>query len=238
MRGRAVLVFNPWGTGPAHGAMQRAEAKGAAAIFSVFALPGNMKLAYISDIGIPNFSIGNDDGVAVRDLIDQASVANRPRVSIRFETREMPNLKSAIVWGTLPGATDERIYVLAHRDGWFDAAIDNGGGIAQQIGLADDFARIPQAQRRRTLVFLATDGHHAPGERTEDDPTGEGGEGEGRTWFRLTGEDGAPWVSKTALFINCEHPAAVDSFVNGRTLTSTNTTMPNLWSAGSPPGRC
>lgn len=234
VRGKAVLIFNPWGTGPARGAMQRAEAKGAAAIFSVFALPGNMQLAYISESAVPNFSIGNDDGLAVRDLIDRAPAGQGPRVKIRFETREVPNLKSAIVWGTLPGATDETIYVLAHRDGWFDASIDNGGGIAQQIGLAEYFAKIPQAQRRRTLVFLATEGHHAPGERTTDDPTGEGGEGEGRTWFRLTGEDGAPWVAKTALFINCEHPSAVDSFISGRRLATTNTTMPNLWYAGGP----
>ena len=35
------------------------------------------------------------------------------------------NRKTSLVWGTLPGTTDENIHVTAHRDGWFDAATDN-----------------------------------------------------------------------------------------------------------------
>ena len=76
----------------------------------------------------------------------------------------VPNLKTALVWGTLPGASDETIYIMAHRDGWFDAAGDNAGGVASMIGLAEYYAKIPQAQRRRTMVFIGLDGHHNPGE--------------------------------------------------------------------------
>ena len=233
VRGKAVLIFSLWGTGPASGAMQRAEAKGAAALFNVITLPGNLQLQYTSQNKVPNFSLGNDDGNKVRDLIGQVP-AGHAHVKIRFDAKEIPNLKSALVWGTLPGATDETIFVLAHRDGWFDAAIDNGSGISQQIGLAEYFAMIPQAQRRRTIVFVATDGHHAPGQITKDDPTGEGGEGEGRTWMRLQGERKQPLLAKTALFINCEHPSAVDLVVGSKSLISTNTSMPNQWYAGGP----
>ena len=62
--------------------------------------------------------------------------------------------------------TDETIYVIAHRDGWFDAAGDNAGGVASMIGLADYFAKLPKSQRRRTMIFIGTDGHHSirPGE--------------------------------------------------------------------------
>ena len=33
-------------------------------------------------------------------------------------------MKTSTVWGTLPGATDETVYIIAHRDGWFDASGD------------------------------------------------------------------------------------------------------------------
>jgi hypothetical protein len=234
VRGKAVVIFDLWAMGSANGALQRAEAKGAAAIFNVITLPGNLQLQYTSQSSVPNFSLGNDDGNKVRDLIGQASAGKAPHLKIRLDAKEIPNLKSALVWGTLPGATDETIYVLAHRDGWFDASIDNGGGISQQIGLAEYFAKVPQAQRRRTIVFVATDGHHAPGQITKDDPTGEGGEGEGRTWLRLQGEKKTPMLAKTALFINCEHPSAVDSIVGSKALIWSNTTMPNQWYAGGP----
>lgn len=234
VRGKAVLIFDMWAVGNARDARQRAEARGAAAIFSVLTLPGNLQLAYVSETNVPNFSLGNDDGNTIRDLIGQVPAGRAPRLKIRLDAKEVPNLKSAIVWGTLPGATDETIYVLAHRDGWFDASVDNGSGISTQVGLAEYFAKIPQAQRRRTLVFLATDGHHAPGPISKEDPTGEGGEGEGRTWLRRQGEKGGSLFAKTALFVNCEHTSSVDSYITSQGLAWTNTTMPLLWYGGGP----
>ncbi len=234
VRGKAVVIFNPFRTGPAPGAQQRAEAKGAAAIFVADGQPGNLQVQYTSGNTVPNFSLGNDDGNMVRDLIGQTLGGRAPRMRIRLAAKEVPNLKSAIVWGTLPGATDELIHVLAHRDGWFDAGINNGSGIATMIGLAEYFAKIPQAQRRRTMVFLATDGHHFPGPRSKEDPTGEGGEGEGRTLLRLQGERGAPWVAKTALFINCEHTSGLVAHMGSARIALTNYNTPHNWYAGGP----
>ena len=59
--------------------------------------------------------------------------------------RRVPNLKTSLVWGTLPGATDETIYLIAHRDGWFDAAGDNASGVASIVALAEYYAKVPQA---------------------------------------------------------------------------------------------
>ena len=234
VRGKAALIFSVFGVGPAEGALQRAEAKGAAAILNVNGLPGNLQLQYTSENKIPNFSLGTEDGIQLRDLIGEMPGGKGPRVKLKLDTKEIANLKSANVWGTLPGATDETIYILAHRDGWFDAAIDNGSGIAVQIGLAEYFAKIPQAQRRRTIVFLATDGHHAPSERTKDDPTGEGGEGEGRTLLRLDGERGGPLFAKTALFLNCEHTSAAALSTTSQGLVASNVVLPNQWYGGGP----
>jgi hypothetical protein len=73
-------------------------------------------------------------------------------VKVSLDVKMVPNLKTALVWGTLPGASDETIYVIAHRDGWFDASGDNAGGVASMIGLAEYYAKVPQAERRRTGV--------------------------------------------------------------------------------------
>ncbi len=234
VKGKAVLLYELFRMGAAPGASQRAEANGAAAILSVVTLPGNLELQYTSRNQIPNFALGYEDGNKVRDLIGKAPGGRAPRIRFRLASREVPNLKSAVVWGALPGATDENVYVLAHRDGWFDAAVNDGSGIATMLGLAEYFAKVPQNQRRRTMIFLATDGHHFPGPRTKEDPTGEGGEGEGRTLLRLMGEEGDPMLQKTALFINCEHSSTLQSYVTGREIAWTNTYTAQPWYAGGP----
>ena len=61
--------------------------------------------------------------------------------------------KTTIVIGKLPGMTDENAILLAHMDGFFDGAIDDGGGTAAMIGTADYFAKVPKEKRRRTTVF-------------------------------------------------------------------------------------
>ena len=69
-------------------------------------------------------------------------------------------LKTASVWGTLPGTTDEDIIIIAHLDGYFDAALDNASGLAVMVGLLEHFSKVPQAQRRRNIRFLGSAGHH------------------------------------------------------------------------------
>ena len=132
----------------------------------------------------------------MRDLIGRSERA--PRVRIRLDVKQVPNQKSSLVWGTLPGATDETIYVMAHRDGWFDAATDNASGVATMIGLAEHFAKIPQARRRRTIVFVGLDGHH-----------NDSG-GVGRMWMV---DHRGELFAKTALAINAEHTSTIQTYL-------------------------
>ena len=143
VHGKAVFSFSMLGV-KSEDVPKRAEAKGAAVLFDVHMLPGNMRYqAYPSSTEIPVFSVGSDDGYAVRDLIAEAPVGKAPRVKVALDVEMVPNLKTALVWGTLPGATDETVYIMAHRDGWFDAAGDNGAGVASMLGLAEHYAKIP-----------------------------------------------------------------------------------------------
>lgn len=228
VRGKAVFIFNMLGL-PSSGGVRRAEAKGAAAIFEVDMLPGNMRYqAYPSGTKVPAFTVGNEDGFAVRDLIVASAGGAAPRVKLTADFRRIPNLKTSLVWGTLPGASDETIYIVAHRDGWFDASGDNAGGVAAMVGLAEYYSKIPQTQRRRTMVFVGLDGHHNSGE----------GAGVGRRWMW---DERAKLFPKTALMINAEHPSTILTFVRNRyssggdeKLLWTNTYMPQQWYAGGP----
>ena len=224
--GKAVFAFSMLGV-RSEGAVQRADANGAAAILDVHMLPGNMRYqAYPSRTTAPTFSLGSEDGYAVRDLITEAPAGQAPRVRVALDVQMTPNLKTALVWGTLPGRTDETMYVMAHRDGWFDAAGDNASGVASMIGLAEHYAKIPQAERRRTLVFLGLDGHHN---------TGAGSTVGGRWLVEHRDE----LFAKTALAINAEHPSTVQTTVRPRYLRRddiiwANTYTGQQWYAGGP----
>ena len=229
VEGKAVFTYSMLGS-PNQGAVRRANAQGAAVVFDVHMLPGNMRYqAYPSGTEVPAFTVGGDDGLAVRDLIAAAPPGRPVRVSVRLDVEMVPDLQTGIVWGTLPGASDETIYLMAHRDGWFDASGDNASGVASIIELAEHYAKIPQSERPRTLHFLGIDGHHNSGE----------GAGVGRLWMVDNREE---LFAKTALMINAEHPSTVQTSVRPRYMRGddsdriiwTNTYTGQQWYAGGP----
>lgn len=231
VRGKAVFIYGMLGL-PDEGseqAVRRADAKGAAVIFAVSMLPGNMHYqAYPSSTKAPCFYLGNDDGGAARRMIEAMQRGAAPKVKVTLDVHKVANLKSELVWGTLPGATDETIYITAHKDGWFEGASDNAGGVASMLGLAEYYARIPQSQRRRTLIFIGLDGHHNEGERGV--VTG----GAGRRWLAA---HRATLFAKTALVINDEHPATLQTqsrprYYPGDEIAWSNMYMPLQWYAG------
>jgi peptidase M28-like protein len=224
--GKAVIVFSMLGA-PNEGAVRRADALGAAAILEVNMLPGNARYqAYPSGTKAPAFTVGHDDGTKARDIIAALPAGQAARVKVKLAVERVPNLKTALIWGTLPGATDETIYIMAHRDGWFDASGDNGGGVAGMLGLAEHYAKIPRAQRKRTMIFVALDGHHNSGE----------GSAVGNKWII---ENRQKLFAKTALAINIEHPSTVQTqsrprYYNANEIVWGNTYMPQQWYAGGP----
>ena len=223
VKGKAVFTYSMQGLSN-EGVLRRADAKGAAVIFDVSMLPGNMRYqAYPSGTKAPAFSLGDNDGIAAREMIAAAKNGPAPKVKVSLDIQHVPNLKTALVFGTLPGATDETIYVTAHRDGWFEAAGDNAGGVAAMLGVAEYYAKMPKAQRKRTMVFIGLDGHH-------NGATG----GVGRRWLV---ENKDRFFSKTALIINAEHPATIATqtrprYYPGNEIAWANTYLPMEWYAG------
>jgi hypothetical protein len=218
LRGKAALLFRDapgYSFPPA--LLKRLESAGAAAIFMSDFRGGNFSTqAYRANSIVPTFNLGTGDASRLRDLIAAAPAGIPPHVRIRLDARWAADQKSFLVWGTLPGATDETIYVIAHRDGWFHASGDNASGVATMLGLAEHFARVPRSQRRRTLIFIGTDGHHA------NNPSGYG-----REWLAANRER---LFSKTALMINAEHPS--EALTRGGTAGWTQSIVPLQWYAG------
>ena len=98
VRGKAVFAFSMVGV-RSEDALRRAEAKGAAVVFDVHMLPGNMRYqAYPSRTDLPAFSLGSEDGYAVRELITEAGEGAPPRVQISFDVEMTPDLETALVW--------------------------------------------------------------------------------------------------------------------------------------------
>jgi hypothetical protein len=144
---------------------------------------------------VPTFSTGLKDGLAVRDLIADAATGSAPaRAKIALTIDRVSGLKSGTVWATLPGTSDEQVLVVAHRDGWFEGANDNAAGVATFLGLAEYFAKVPKAERQRTIVFLGTTGHH--------NSTAESG-----AWLASHQEV----FDKAALLLNCEHTGGAET---------------------------
>ena len=216
VRGKAVLLIKSTLTrqiGP-QDILKRAEEHGAAAILSTDLRGKNQtEQTYRAYTKVPAFHLGTEDAETIRNMIGGAAANEPPHITIRLDADFVSGQKSFLVRGTLPGMTDETIYVIAHRDGWFDAAGDNASGVASMIGLADYFAKLPKSQRRRTMIFIGTDGHHSirPGEF-------------GNEW--LVANRGKLFA-KTALMINDEHPA--EMLTHGGAAGATDTMVPLEW---------
>lgn len=201
------------------GAIKRIGDAGASAIFVTLMIPGNLKFQFYP-VGskVPTFALGLQDGLAVREMIGKSRGGEAPRVKLRLDVRMVPNLKTATIWGTLPGTTDENIVIVAHRDGWFEGSNDNGTGVATMLGLAEYFAKIPREQRRRTILFLGTSGHH-------DNAAMSG------RWLAEHKET----FAKTALLINSEHTAAGTLVSYNGVMRRANMPTPVMWYVGGSP---
>jgi len=227
VRGKAVVIHTMLApgqmgqSGSLEGAYKRAADAGAAAIIGVWGYYDNMAVwqglngGFSSPTaGPPGFFVGFEDAKKLRDALGAGPV----RMKINLQTEMRPNLKSVSVYGTLPGTTDEYIIVMAHMDGWFDAALDNASGLSTMLTLAEHFSQIPKEKRRRNIVFIGTAGHHvgSPNAAYLRDKRGD-------------------LLAKTALMINCEHVANSQTLNWQTSLLRSTTVSPRRWAINGSP---
>ena len=133
-------------------------------------------------------------------------------MKVHLTTEMRRGLKTQSVYGTLPGTTDENVIVLAHMDGWFDAALDNASGLSVMLTMAEHFSQVPRAERRRNIVFVGTAGHHVGSPNSP--------------YLR---DQRADLIAKTALMINCEHIAAAQTLNWSTKLREATGVDPRRW---------
>lgn len=226
VKGKAVVAYgfpNPGGrtnTALTNGVVATAEQAGAAALFVILGFPGNVR--NIPQAGgkdpparMPVFMLGNDDGDRLREAIERGP-APRLRVALAVEYRE--GLRTASVWGVLPGRSDEQIAVMAHGDAFFEGAMDNGSGLGTLLELARFYAAQPVEDRPRTMTFFTTSAHHA-----------YAGDQAGITWIQKNRQD---LLRQTALLLNCEHTSQAQTYLMGRNLVASNTVSARRWYVG------
>ena len=237
VKGKAVLFFrgDEVGTnavsGLQYGAgdVRQAIERGAAVVLTSDTRGGNFHIQSYqsSNRDVPIFQIGTEDGVAIRDAVAKGGLQTPPHIKANIDATWESGRTEKITWGTLPGMTDENIYMTAHHDGWFDAANDNGTGVVTELGLAEHFAKIPKEQRKRNIVFMSEAGHH--NYITMGDKNQQGAFG---TWWLYLDQERRNLFPKTALFINNEHTAV--GLSHAGTTGRTDAIEPMWWYAGGP----
>ena len=173
--------------------------RGAVAVLNVVEQTGNMHVRDFGNCGGPCFNLGGADGAFVERAIQKATAARTVgeiRARLRLQSEMLTGLTGHNALGIIPGASNvpggnaANIIVNAHGDGWFDASGDNADGLAVLVAMARHFAR-PENRLDRTLVFVASGGHHSTG---LNGPT---------SFVKMN----AGLTSKTMLVLNLEHIA-------------------------------
>ena len=223
LKGKAVIVYSTFVPGGrSHSASDRAglfnsdtlaTKAGAAMIINVIAVPGNGQFnpegAPMGPDAVPTLTISQDEGFLLRDLL---ATGQKVQISLKLDIAMRENLPSQNVYAVLPGASDEEVMVMAHTDGFFQGAMDNASGMATAIDIARHYAAIPQAQRPRTMVFVATPDHHH-GETGRD--------------LMIKSHD---W-SRVAVVLNAEHTSQTLLYMYNADLMTSNAISARRWFA-------
>jgi len=192
------------------GVAQKLAGKGAVGVINAIEGPGN---AFYFDTRFacgkaPCFIVGGQDGWFLQTVIGKASsagVLDKLKISVALASEEKTGLTSGNAVATITGQSPKRIIVNAHADGYFQGGDDNASGLAVLVGLARYFAKQPQP--KHTLMFVASGGHHGPGN--------------GPTALVAAHPE---LKDNTLLVLNLEHVAYLD-VVRGKTRAPNNTGM-------------
>jgi hypothetical protein len=214
VRGKAALIYSiPTPSRREHsalwmGAIERARQAGARVVIIDLAIPGMPDVTTQPSVGGAEdatldtlaISLGPGESDMVRNMIGEGQ---SPTLHLRMEVTRKTG-PTGVVLGMLPGMTDENIVLEAHSDSFFYGAMDNASGMAQLVALAEHYAAIPRAQRRRNLIFVVDSDHHSGSV--------------GLAWLR---ENLRAQLDKTVVDLNCEHPAQTQTYmISGGLMTS------------------
>ena len=140
--------------------------RGAVGVFNLVRLPGQRAVARLQRLrqSMLSTSAAATAGSSRPCWREPRRPACRTRSASRIDltTETFRGLKATNAVAVIPGRSPEAIVLNAHADAWFDGAGDNADGLAVLVALAGTSAKagVPP---ERTLVFVASAGHHTPG---------------------------------------------------------------------------
>ena len=134
---------------------------GAAAIINVVGVPGNGMFdpegAPEGADAIPTMTLSQDEGFMLRDRF---AAGEKIQIHLDLTIDHLKDYKAQYIMATLPGMSDEEVWVMAHSDSMFQGAMDNASGMATAIDIARHYAAMPKEQRPRTMTFFVDPDHH------------------------------------------------------------------------------
>lgn len=182
------------------GVPARLEKAGAAGVLTVMEVPGSVQLKPfgLHCERIPCFTLNQDDGLFLEEVIAKSASVNPARMRLALKTEEKTGRVAQNVLGFIPGSSDETVVLTAHMDSFFYGASDNASGIANLLALARHFNRKGAPKPRRSMLFVGTSGHHV-----HDKTDGSYSNGVINLMQRH-----AEVLGKTVFVFNAEHPGA------------------------------
>jgi len=107
---------------------------------------------------IPALYVSKDEGKTLHKLMQSGPV----EATIILEGDKEPTIAHNIM-GILPGTSDETLMISTHHDSPFKGASEDGTGLTILLSQLRTWSKVPIEKRKRTLLFVATAGHHYAG---------------------------------------------------------------------------
>ncbi|MGF1696246.1 M28 family peptidase [Vibrio lamellibrachiae] len=111
---------------------------------------------------LPWITIGDDDGLYLRKMLDNAE-DGIVKIRVDIQGQEERDRMSGNVWAKLEGKQDKYIIIPAHVDCFMYGVHDNGTSIAMNLALAKYYAALDKSEREYGIIFMFQGDHEVPG---------------------------------------------------------------------------
>lgn len=106
-------------------------------------------------MSLPALWVSRSSGRLIKDEFEKSSViTGQMKVNTLYEYRDALNIS-----GRLAGGSDDYVLVHSHHDAAFEGAVQDASGISEMLAVAEYFSKIPEAERKRSMMFAAIDTH-------------------------------------------------------------------------------
>jgi hypothetical protein len=159
--------------------------------------------------------------IGAEDAKYLAGVSGKASLTLRVDAKTTPDARADTILATLPGPSDEVVFLTTQTDGPNECNENGGLGV---LALATYAAKLPPGKRKRTLVCSLPTGHYAFG-AVADKVTGSGKPAGTRGVMAEHPE----MVKKIVGHMSLEQMAAMEWSAGGMGWAPTGLPAPEMW---------